>query len=217
MSKTIFFKFKKTNIKIINNGIEINKINTNYKISNLIEKKFINGIVLARVQEDKGHEDLIKAFRLLPKDLKNKIKIFFIGDGNEKYIFYLKKLIKDYELNNNFYFIGYIDGNGRDIIKYFDFLVSPSRYFEGFGLSIVESLSVGTIVVSTKVGGVTDYLDNSNSFLVNPFNKKQISNALIKISRNPKELMNKKANGIQLVKTKLTNNNMGQNYIKFLD
>ena len=217
MSKTIFFKFKKTNIKIINNGIEINKINTNYKISNLIEKKFINGIVLARVQEDKGHEDLIKAFRLLPKDLKNKIKIFFIGDGNEKYIFYLKKLIKDYELNNNFYFIGYIDGNGRDIIKYFDFLVSPSRYFEGFGLSIVESLSVGTIVVSTKVGGVTDYLDNSNSFLVNPFNKKQISNALIKISRNPKQLMNKKANGIQLVKTKLTNNNMGQNYIKFLD
>ena len=217
MSKTIFFKFKKTNTKIINNGIEINKININYKISNLIEKKFINGIVLARIQEDKGHEDLIKAFRLLPKDLKNKIKIYFIGDGNEKYIFYLKKLIKDYELNNNFYFIGYIKGNGRDIIKYFDFLVSPSRYFEGFGLSIVESLSVGTIVVSTKVGGVTDYLNSSNSFLVNPFNEKQISNALIKISRNPKQLMNKKVNGIHLVKTKLTNNNMGQNYINFLD
>ena len=32
-----------------------------------------------------------------------------------------------------------------------------------------------------------------------------------------KQLMNKKANGIQLVKTKLTNNNMGQNYINFLD
>ena len=29
--------------------------------------------------------------------------------------------------------------------------------------------------------------------------------------------MNKKANGIQLVKTKLTNNKMGQNYINFLD
>ena len=96
-------------------------------------------------------------------------------------------------------------------------MVSPSRYFEGFGLSIVESLSVGTIVVSTKVGGVTDYLNNSNSFLVNPFNEKQISNALIKISRNPKQLMNKKANGIQLVKTKLTNDNMGQHYINFLD
>ena len=29
--------------------------------------------------------------------------------------------------------------------------------------------------------------------------------------------MNKKVNGIHLVKTKLTNNNMGQNYINFLD
>ena len=189
ISKTVLFKFNKINIKIINNGIEINKININNKISNLIEKKFINGVVLARVQEDKGHEDLIEAFRLLPEDLKNKIKIYFIGDGNQKYIFYLKKLIQDYKLNSNFYFTGYIKGNGRDILKYFNFLVSPSRYFEGFGLSIVESLSVGTIVVSTKVGGVTDYLNNSNSFLVSPFNAKQISNALIKICRNPKQLM----------------------------
>ena len=217
ISKTVLFKFNKINIKIINNGIEINKININNKISNLIEKKFINGVVLARVQEDKGHEDLIEAFRLLPEDLKNKIKIYFIGDGNQKYIFYLKKLIQDYKLNSNFYFTGYIKGNGRDILKYFNFLVSPSRYFEGFGLSIVESLSVGTIVVSTKVGGVTDYLNNSNSFLVSPFNAKQISNALIKICRNPKQLMNKKANGIQLVKKKLTNNNMGQDYINFLN
>ncbi len=216
LSKTIFFKFKKIDIKIINNGIEINKININHKISNLIEKKFINGIVLARVQEDKGHEDLIKAFRLLPKDLKNKIKIYFIGEGNKKYIFYLKKLIQDYKLNNNFYFIGYIKGNGRDIIKYFNFLVSPSRYFEGFGLSIVESLSVGTIVLSTKVGGVTDYLNNSNSILVEPFNERQICNALKKISGSQKQLMNKKANGIRLVQIKLTSDIMGKNYINFL-
>ena len=216
LSKTIFFKFKKIDIKIINNGIEINKININHKISNLIEKKFINGIVLARVQEDKGHEDLIKAFRLLPKDLKNKIKIYFIGEGNKKYIFYLKKLIQDYKLNNNFYFIGYIKGNGRDIIKHFNFLVSPSRYFEGFGLSIVESLSVGTIVLSTKVGGVTDYLNNSNSILVEPFNERQICNALKKISGSQKQLMNKKANGIRLVQIKLTSDIMGKNYINFL-
>ena len=52
---------------------------------------------------------------------------------------------------------------------------------------------------------------------MSPFNAKQISNALIKICRNPKQLMNKKANGIQLVKKKLTNNNMGQDYINFLN
>ena len=78
ISKKFLFKFNKINIKIINNRIEINKININNKISNLIEKKFINGVVLARVQEDKGHEDLIEAFRLLPEDLKIKLKYILL-------------------------------------------------------------------------------------------------------------------------------------------
>ena len=94
--------------------------------------------------------------------------------------------------------------------------MSPSRYFEGFGLSIVESLSVGTIVISTKVGGVTDYLNNSNSFLVQPFNVNQICKAIIKITKNQKHLINKKVKGMILVKKKLTNNIMGENYINFL-
>ena len=41
ISKTVLFKFNKINIKIINNGIEINKININNKISNLIEKNLL--------------------------------------------------------------------------------------------------------------------------------------------------------------------------------
>lgn len=214
--KFIFFNYRNKKIKVINNGIEIDKIKKNYEVEKLVKKKYINGVVLARVQEDKGHEDLIEALKLLPIELKNKIRIFFIGEGDKKYVHHLENLINKNKLHHNFYFVGYIKGTGRDIIKYYDFLVSPSRYFEGFGLSIVESLSVGTIVISTKVGGVTDYLNNTNSILVKPFNVKQISNALIKITKNQKHLMNKKANGIVLVKTKLTNNIMGENYLNFL-
>lgn len=214
--KFMFFNYKKKEIKVINNGIEIDKIKKNYEIVKLVKKKYINGVVLARIQEDKGHEDLIKALKLLPIQLKKKIKIFFIGEGGKKYVHHLKNIVNKNKLHNNFYFAGYIKGTGRDIIKYYDFLVSPSRYFEGFGLSIVEALSVGTIVISTKVGGVTDYLDNTNSILVKPFNVKQISNALIKITKHQKHLMNKKANGIRLVQTKLTSDIMGENYINFL-
>lgn len=212
----IFFGYQKKKIKVINNGIEINKLKKNLQIIKLIKKKYINGVVLSRIQEDKGHEDLIKAFKFLPVELKKKIKIYFVGDGNKKYIHQLKNIINKYNLNHNFYFVGYIKGNGRDIIRYYDFLVSPSRYFEGFGLSIVESLSVGTIVISTKVGGVTDYLNNSNSFLVQPFNVNQICKAIIKITKNQKHLINKKVKGMILVKKKLTNNIMGENYINFL-
>ena len=214
--KFMFFNYKKKKTKVINNGIEIDRIKKNHEVIKLIKKKYINGVVLARIQEDKGHEYLIRAFKHLPIQVKKKIRIFFIGEGDKKYIKHLKDLINKNKLSNNFFFTGYIKGTGRDIIRYYDFLVSPSRYFEGFGLSIVESLSVGTIVISTKVGGVKDYLKNSNSILVKPFNINQICKALIEISKNQKHLVNKKTNGMILVKKKLTNNIMGENYFNFL-
>tara|TARA_B100001057_G_scaffold492224_2_gene584173 strand:+ start:16879 stop:18066 length:1188 start_codon:yes stop_codon:yes gene_type:complete len=215
--KIFFFNLKKRKIKIIDNGIEINKKKKNYKISKIIKSKSLNGIVLSRIQEDKGHEDLVKAFILLPKKIRNKINLYFVGEGEKKYVLYLKDLIKSNKLNKNIHFVGYVKGTGRDIIRYFDFLVSPSRYFEGFGLSILESLSVGTPVISTRVGGVTGFLNKNNSILVKPFQIKEISNAIIQIYEKQKHLMNKKVNGIRLVKSKLTSEIMGEKYLNFLN
>ena len=215
IKKFILFNNNKK-IKIINNGIEIEKIKKNYEIEKIIEKKYINGVVLARIEENKGHEDLINAFKFLPLKIRNKFRIYFIGEKNIKYVHYLKEIINKNDLKKNFYFMGYIKGKGRDIIRYYDFLISPSRYFEGFGLSIVESLSVGTLVISTKVGGVTEYLNYNNSILIRPFNIKQISKALKDINKNSKHLMNKKKNGMVLAKLKLTNDIMGEKYFSFL-
>ena len=68
---------KKKNFKILNNEIELDKINSNPKIKKLINKRFLNGIVLSRISEDKGHEDLIIAFSLLPGEIKKKFRIYF--------------------------------------------------------------------------------------------------------------------------------------------
>ncbi len=217
LSTKTFFNFKNKDFKILSNGIEIDKININAKIKKLINKKFINGIVLARISEDKGHEDLIKACSLLPSKLKKKIRIYFVGEGNKKYVSYLKSIIKKNDTNEIFYFSGYVKGSSREIINHFDFLVSPSRYFEGFGLSIAEALSVGTPVISTKVGGVTDYLNKKNSILVKPFDIKKICDALIIVCQNRKDLLKKKSNGIRLIKNKFTNDVMGEKYLNYLN
>ncbi len=218
LSKKIYFNnFKKKKFKILNNGIEIDKIKKNVKFKKIINKRFLNGIVLSRISEDKGHEDLIKACILLPNKLKNRIRIYFVGEGNKKYILYLKNLIQENKINKIFYFTGYVKGSSREIINHFNFLVSPSRYFEGFGLSIAEALSVGTIVISTKVGGVTDFLNQKNSILIRPFDINQIRKALLRISKNKKDLLNKKTSGITLIKTKFTNNIMGEKYFNYLN
>ena len=45
------------------------------------------------------------------------------------------------------------------ILKKIDLLISLTKDFEGFGLSLAEALSVKTPVLSTRVGGVTEFLN----------------------------------------------------------
>ena len=47
-----------------------------------------------------------------------------------------------------------------------------------FGLSIVEAMSVGTPVLATRVGAITEYLNQDNSKLIDASNIEQITNAL---------------------------------------
>ena len=80
--------------------------------------------------------------------------------------------------------------DSRKIISNYDLLLSPTRDFEGFGLSIAESLSVGVPVISTKVGGVLDYLNNKNSILVKakaPDLLHPAYSSILKIDRNTKK------------------------------
>ena len=46
------------------------------------------------------------------------------------------------------------------------FLVMPSEWWENNPLSIIESLCAGTPVVSTRMGGIPELIDNSNGLLV---------------------------------------------------
>jgi glycosyltransferase involved in cell wall biosynthesis len=64
-------------------------------------------------------------------------------------------------------FLGYIDD--EDLVKYYaasDLVVVPSRSLEGFGLITIESLSVGTPVVGTPIGGTREILEHLDQRLL---------------------------------------------------
>ena len=71
-------------------------------------------------------------------------------------------------LEKYFVFTGYIEEDSISIVSRLDLLVSVTRTFEGFGLSIAEAMSVGTPVLCTKVGAIPEYLNNENSTLIEP-------------------------------------------------
>ena len=198
-------------------GVPINqKINVTSNIDSIIYKNskdiFLLGM-LSRIESYKGQEDLIKGFSKLPKNIQNKLKIYFIGDGNQKEVGKLKQLISLKNLENYFIFTGYIDCESSLIVSKLDLLVSLTRTFEGFGLSIVEAMSVGTPVLATKVGAITEYLNQDNCKLIDANNIEQIANALNDFVTNKATWDKKTEIAKNVVMKSFTSEIMAKNYL----
>ena len=211
-NNTYIFKNKKIKYEIIYNGINTKKIikRNNYS-------KNINVIVLSRLEYSKGHLDLIEAFKYLPKKTKEKYKVHFVGKGDKKFVKFLKQKVKDFNLNNIFTFKGYVNKDSRKIISNYDLLLSPTRDFEGFGLSIAESLSVGVPVISTKVGGVLDYLNNKNSILVKAKSPRSLASSLQLYFKNRSKYKKIASTGKKLILNSFSEDKMADNYAKHLN
>ena len=163
------------NTKIIHNGIKIERFKNKNYLKNIFNKYKIKPYhikigMLARISEDKGHDILIKSASLLKKNLLKKTKILLIGRGNKNEILKIKMLIKKYNLNDNVIILNYLDINSQKILSNINLLVSATKEFEGFGLSIAESVIVGTPVIATRVGGVPEFFNNDYGKLIDSKN-----------------------------------------------
>jgi len=212
---TLLFAFFSNKCSVIHNGIVLKKVNK----KKLDYFRTRNGIIkvgmLARIEACKGQIDLIEGFNKLPESLKVKYKIFFVGSGDAKEVNYLKKKIYDYKLERFIKIIKYINKESRLILQNFNLFFSLTRDFEGFGYSIAEALYAGVPVVSTKVGGVTEFLNNKNSMLIKPMDIKSITKIFKDFAYNKKEWKAKIVNGKSLIKNNYNSNIMSNNYSNY--
>ena len=208
---TLLFKNKKIFCEIINNGITLKKLN-NKKII-FKEKNTIYALILSRIERSKGHLEIVKALNYLSVNERKKIKVYFVGKGKPEFISKIKNEIKIYKLKNNFVFTGFISKDSREIISNFDILLSPTRDFEGFGLSVAEALSAGVPVIATKVGGILDYLNKNNSILIEPKKPKMLARSLKLFMNNKQKYKKLASNGKKLIKKSFTADLMLKKYI----
>jgi glycosyltransferase involved in cell wall biosynthesis len=214
---TNLLKFSKSKIKVIHNGVNTKVLNENkIRLFNSGKKK-IKVLMLSRIESYKGHEDMIEAFSILPQKIKLKYKIFFVGSGDPIHIKKLKNQINDLRLNKYFKFFNYLNYNSIRIFKSVDIFFSLTRDFEAFGYSIAESLLAETPVVSTKVGGVVEFLNKENSELIETRNTKQINQIFIEFIKKRKYFKNKAIKGKLLIKKKFNSDLMGKNFYVFLN
>ncbi len=160
-------------IKVIPNGV--NTIQFKPSLSEKSSKTTL--IYVGRLIPTKGVHILLKAFhQVLEKEISANLHI--VGDGPEKEK--LQLLAQELEITSSTHFHGSVD-NVAPLLQKSDVFVLPSSV-EGLPNALLEAMSCGLAVITTRVGGNAEIVkDGINGLLIEPDNPKQLTNALMKI------------------------------------
>jgi glycosyltransferase involved in cell wall biosynthesis len=155
------FGIKKKIITIFN-GLDI--IKTPKK--NITKK---NNIILsvARLDKQKDHLTLLRAFELIIKEMKNAY-LWLVGDGPLKDE--LKSFVTKHNLDKNVKFLGWQKNISRFFMLSDIFVLSSNR--EGFPYALIEAMSFGLPVVCTDTPyGPGEILDDGKYGFLVPMKK----------------------------------------------
>ncbi|MGM7691669.1 glycosyltransferase [Staphylococcus saprophyticus] len=140
---------------------------------------------------------------------------YIYGDGEQKSI--LQNLIKELNLENNVKLMGYTE-KAREIFGTADCSLLTSEY-EGFALSIQESIASGTPVIAYDIKyGPSDMIeDRVNGYLVENENINALANSIVNyLQKSEKE--KKKFSNMALEKAmNFSHNRFANSWIKLFD
>ena len=183
---------------LITKGVKKNIIQTIYNPFFLLKKKdkeFENDLVyfenfigskflcVGNLKKQKNYKFLLDTLNIYREKNNEKFLCYILGNGNQKQ-FILDKILQ-YNLTKNVKIISNVK-NPYYFYKACDIFLLPSLY-EGFGIVLVEALSLGKTVVSTdcKSGPSEIIGKNEYGYLCSVNNKEDLYNNIIKALNNP--------------------------------
>lgn len=184
VSKALMDYFEKNQLgssQVIWNGIPFPSVEEDKaKALNNEFHKNVNDFLVGTavvMSEQKGLAYLIEASKKIIADYPH-IKFLMIGDGPLKND--LEKMVDDYNLKENYYFVGY----RKDVANYLKILnlfVLPSLW-EGFSIVLLEANALGLPIICTDVGGNKEIIQNGhNGFLVPARDVKALEDSIEKL------------------------------------
>ena len=167
-----------------------------------ISKKDFVVIFAGRIVKEKGVLEVIQAVKKC--DNKN-IKLLIVGGGfystdlNDSYTISLHKEAED--IKEQIIFSGYVDYCDMPALyKLSNIAVLPSIWEEPAGMTMVEAVISGTPLITTRSGGIPEYIPGNAAILLNKDSRivEELSNAICKLM-NDSNLRNQLAQvGAQL-------------------
>mgnify|MGYP004627183855 CR=1 FL=1 len=161
-------KIKK--IVTIHNFIDMDKFK-NYEVEN-------EGYAIfsGRLSIEKGILNAVKAF----KDIKNG-KLYIAGNGPEKEN--IEKYIQENKLQDRIKLLGFLSQNElKKYLRKSTCLILPSIWYENCPYSIIEAFAIGKPVISTRIGGIPELVEeNVNGYLYDYNNIEELTKILNEI------------------------------------
>src|SRR3989344_1406907 len=156
------------NIKIIREGLNFKPVYPKLK-ENLI-------LFIGRLTPQKGPVDAIYAFKTIHSKLPQ-MRLVIIGKGQEKYVRYLKSIVKKCRLTKSVNFKGFIsEVNKISLLKKAKIILIPSVR-EGWCLVATEANACNCIPVGYNVPGLRDSIKNNKTGLLANNNPKDLARA----------------------------------------
>ena len=162
----------------IHNFIELSNIdNKSFKKDNYV-------LYFGRLSSEKGIELLKECIMELPQ-----IQFKIAGTGPLNHIF---------DDVSNADFVGFKSGKElQELIGRAMFTLYPSIWFDNCPLSILESESLGTPVIATKMGGIPELIEQYKTGILIDIGVKSLKKAIIELYDNPDLLANMSKNCIE--------------------
>ena len=197
--KSEFLKIgvKKKNIKLISNGVDLDRMKRFNKLHPEKKKKSlsvneINFLSLGRYHVKKNFELLVSVYEKLIKE-KYKFKAIIAGSNmdNLKEIVKNKgidQIIKVIELEKKIKNINQIPNNQvLELYNNTDCFIMPSK-IESFGIVTIEAMSFGIPIIAANSPGNKDILDNGNYGLIYDNSENDLFRKIKSVLKNRKIL-----------------------------
>ncbi len=142
----------------------------------LVEDDFVFGFA-GRVSVDKGCAELIAAFQQV-SEKNRKVKLLIVGPFEDS-CGIAQELVQWAKASDSVKLAGMVDNaNMREYYAAMNVLVHPT-YREGFGMVIQEAGALAVPVITTRIPGASEVMEDGVSCkLVEPKNKEQLADAM---------------------------------------
>ena len=155
-------------------------------------------LYVGRLLDYKGIEDLIKAVYLI-RQSKREIHLNIIGRGTDSYESHLRQLVQSMKLVECVQFHGW-----KPSVEVWQWmarstaLVIPSRR-EAYGLVALEGMAVGTPIIASNAGGLSEVVSNTCALTFEAGNITQLFETLSKAIENSSLLRSLSVRGLERV------------------